>query len=218
MTSAVKVRPEAKPASNSANKPADKNWWRDNWLRVIVHIGVWGPLIWLIYRYFAHDLGTDPVATIQNVTGRTAMILLILSLTPTPLYILFNFRPGLKTKRALGLYAFMYAGLHFINFIYLDYGLDFQFILDDGIQKKPYILVGFTALVILLALALTSTKWSQKVLKKNWARLHWLVYPTGILIIIHFLWQAKAAEVFEPYVYAAIVAFLLIVRVPSTLR
>ncbi len=193
---------------------ANKSWLSENWLRVIVHIGVWGPLVWLLVRYFNDDLGVDPINTINNVTGRTAMILLILCLACTPVYILFGFRQAIKVRRALGLYAFMYAGFHFFNFIGLDYAFDFQFIWDDGVQTQPYVLVGFTALLFLLALALTSTKGWMKRLKKNWTRLHWLVYPAGILIIIHFFWQAKAAEKFEPLVYGAIVAFLLIVRLP----
>jgi sulfoxide reductase heme-binding subunit YedZ len=195
-----------------------KNWLRENWLRVLVHIGVWGPLVWLGWRALNNDLGVDPVTTLNNVTGRTAMILLLLCLSATPLYVVFNFRAGIKVRRALGLYAFMYAGFHFINFIALDYAFDVPFILQDGIPTKPYILVGFTALLLLVALGITSTKGWMKRLKKNWTRLHWLIYPTGILVIIHFLWQAKAAEVFEPYVYASILALLLILRVPPVRR
>jgi sulfoxide reductase heme-binding subunit YedZ len=193
---------------------AKKSWLSENWLRVVVHIGVWGPLLWLLWRYLNQDLGVDPITTLNNVTGRTAMILLILCLACTPAYILFGFRQAIKVRRALGLYAFMYAALHFINFVALDYAFDLQFIWDDGVQTQPYVLVGFTALLMLVALAITSTKGWMKRLKRDWTRLHWLVYPAGILVIIHFLWQAKAAEKFEPLVYAGIVAFLLIVRLP----
>jgi sulfoxide reductase heme-binding subunit YedZ len=189
-------------------------WLRENWLRVVVHIGVWLPLLWLVWRFFNDDLGVEPVVTIQNITGRTALILLLLSLAATPLYIVFNFRQGIKVRRALGLYAFMYAGLHFINFVALDYGFDVGFIFEDGIPQKPYILVGLIALILLVSLAVTSTKGWMRRLKKNWTRLHWLIYPIGVLVIFHFLWQAKAAERFEPLVYAAILALLLIVRVP----
>lgn len=191
-----------------------KNWLRENWLRVMVHLGVWGPLVWLVWRFWNNDLGVEPVVTLNNVTGRTAMILLLLCLSATPLYILFNFRQAIKVRRALGLYAFMYAGLHFFNFIALDYAFDLNFILQDGVQEQPYILVGLTALLFLVSLAITSTKGWMKRLKKNWTRLHWLIYPAGVLVMIHFLWQAKAAERFEPLVYAAILAFLLLVRVP----
>ncbi len=195
-----------------------KNWLRENWLRVAVHLGVWGPLLWLVIRALRDDLGTDPVTTINNVTGRTAMILLLLCLSATPLCVTFDFRQALKVRRALGLYAFMYAGLHFINFIALDYGFDIQFIFEDGIPTKPYILVGLTALILLVALAVTSTKGWMRRLKKNWTRLHWLIYPIGILVIIHFFWQAKAAEKFEPLVYAIVLTILLLVRVPPIRR
>lgn len=195
-------------------KMLEKNWQRENWLRVITHVGAWLPLLWLVWRYFNDDLGTDPVTTINNVTGRTAMILLLLCLSATPLYIVFNFREGIKVRRALGVYAFMYASFHFLNFVGLDYGFDLGFILEDGIPTKPYILVGLTALIILTALAITSTKGWKRRLKKNWTRLHWLIYPIGILVITHFLWQAKAAERFEPLIYATILAVLLLVRVP----
>ncbi len=201
--------------SASKNKNAfGKNWLRENWLRVLVHIGVWGPLLWLVWRTLNNDLGVDPVVTLNNVTGRTAMILLLLCLSATPLYIVFNFRAGIKVRRALGLYAFMYAGLHFINFIALDYAFDIPFIFEDGIPTKPYILVGLAALLLLVALAVTSTKGWMKRLKKNWTRLHWLIYPIGILVITHFFWQAKAAEKFEPLVYGAVLSVLLLVRVP----
>lgn len=198
----------------SVKRTNDKHWLGENWLRVVVHIGVWGPLVWLIWRWMHHQLGVDPVTTLNNVTGRTAMILLLLCLAVSPLCIVFNFRQGLKVRRALGLYAFMYAALHFVNFIALDYAFDLQYILQDGIPKKPYILVGLTALIVLAALALTSTRGWMRRLKKNWTRLHWLIYPAGILVIVHFLWQAKAAEVYEPYAYASVLALLLLVRVP----
>lgn len=195
-------------------QPTGGKWLRENWLRVIVHISVWGPLMWLIWRALHNDLGVEPVVTIQNLTGRTAMILLLLCLSATPLYIVFNFRAAIKVRRALGLYAFMYAGLHFINFVALDYGFDIPFIFQDGIPQKPYILVGLTALILLASLAVTSTKGWMKRLKKNWTRLHWLIYPIGILVIAHFLWQAKAAEKYEPYYYATILTVLLLIRVP----
>ena len=189
-------------------------WLRENWLRVLVHFGAWLPLAWLGWRALNDDLGVEPVVTINNITGRAAMILLLLCLSATPLYILTGFRQGIRVRRALGLYAFLYASIHFINFIALDYGFDLQFILDDGIQTKPYILVGLTALIFLVALAVTSTKGWQKRLARNWTRLHWLIYPAGMLVMLHFYWQAKAAEKWEPLIYAGVLGLLLLVRLP----
>lgn len=208
-----------KTVSNTQSKKASQqSWLRENWLRVVVHLGAWLPLLWLGWRALNEDLGVDPVVTINNVTGRTAMILLLLCLSVTPVCIITDFKQVLRVRRALGLYAFMYAGLHLFNFIALDYGFDFQFILDDGIQTKPYILVGLTALLILLALAITSTKGWQRRLKRNWTRLHALIYPVGVLVMLHFFWQAKAAEKWEPLIYATVLGLILLVRVPPIRR
>lgn len=205
------------PSLLSKQKSA-RNWLRENWLRVIVHIGAWLPLVWLCGRAFDNALGVDPVTTINNVTGRTAMLLLLICLSATPLYIVSGLRAGLTVRRALGLYAFLYAALHFLNFVALDYAFDLRFILADGIQTKPYILVGFAALLILIALALTSTRGWMKRLKRNWTRLHWLIYPASFLVILHFFWQAKAAEKWEPLIYAAALALLLGTRAPPIRR
>jgi sulfoxide reductase heme-binding subunit YedZ len=195
-------------------RASNKYWLPENWLRVIVHLGVWGPLGWLVWHAWINDLGVDPIVTLYNVLGRTALILLLLCLSATPLYILFGFRAGLTVRRALGLYAFLYAALHFTNFVALDYMFDVQYILDDGIQTKPYILVGLGALLILVALAVTSTKGWMKRLKRNWTRLHWLIYPTALLVVLHFYWSAKAAVKWEPLLYAAVLGVILLVRVP----
>lgn len=195
-----------------------KYWLADNWLRVIVHIGAWLPFVWLAWNWSHHTLGVDPVTTINNVSGRTAMILLLLCLSATPVCIITDFRQALKVRRALGLYAFMYAALHFANFVALDYGFDLQFILDDGIQTKPYILAGFSAFLILGALAVTSTKGWQRRMRRNWTRLHWLIYPAGLLVMLHFIWQAKAAEKWEPLIYATVLGLILLVRVPPIRR
>lgn len=200
--------------NRNQNLNPQSNWLRENWLRVIVHGGAWLPFLWLAWGWLNNTLGADPVATINNITGRTAMILLLLCLAATPLYIVTGFRQGITVRRALGLYAFLYAAIHFANFIALDYGFDLQFILDDGIQTKPYILVGLTALLMLLALAVTSTKGWQRRLKRNWTRLHALIYPVGVLVMLHFFWQAKAAEKWEPLIYGVVLGLLLLVRVP----
>lgn len=200
--------------TNPPQQMPQKSWFQENWLRVLVHLGVWGPLVWLTWHAWTNDLGVDPVVTLYNVLGRTALILLLLCLSATPLYTLFGFRAGLTVRRALGLYAFMYAALHFTNFVALDYMFDLQYILADGIQTKPYILVGLGALLILVALAVTSTKGWMKRLKRNWTRLHWLIYPTAMLVVLHFYWSAKAAAKWEPLLYAVVLAAILLVRVP----
>jgi sulfoxide reductase heme-binding subunit YedZ len=205
------MRAQAAPAHPEAGRVT---WVKERWLTLIVHIGAWLPLLWLIWRWYTDDLGTDPVNTINNVTGRTAIVLLLLCLATTPAYIIFGWRRALTVARPLGVYAFMYAGLHFLNFIGLDYALELDLALKDGVLEKPYIFVGLTALVLLTALAITSTRAWMRRLGKNWKRLHRLVYLIGILVAFHFLWQAKAAERVDPALYGLALLFLLVVRLP----
>jgi sulfoxide reductase heme-binding subunit YedZ len=157
----------------------------------------------------------DPVKEITTRTGKTALILLILSLACTPINTIFGFKQVMRVRRVLGLYAFMYASLHFLTFVGLDYGFDFDFIAQDILDQR-YVLVGFAAFLLLLPLAITSTKGWQKRLGKNWKRLHRLVYLAGILAIVHFVWLVK--DIREPLRYGAVVALLLIVRIPAIQR
>ncbi len=180
-------------------------------LQVLVHIGALSPLAQLIWDYVGDLFIVDPVLEITARTGRTALILLLLSLACTPINTLLGFRSVLRVRRALGLYAFMYAGLHFLTFVGLDYGFDFD-LLGPAIFDQPYVVVGFTAFLLLLALAITSTRGWQKRLRKNWKRLHQLVYLAGALVIVHFLWLVKDPR--EPLRYGAILASLFLVRVP----
>jgi sulfoxide reductase heme-binding subunit YedZ len=118
-------------------------------------------------------------------------------------------------RRPLGLYAFMYAGLHFLIFVGLDYGFDLDLI-GQAILNQRYVLVGFAAGLLLLLLAITSTRGWQKRLGKNWKRLHRLAYLAAILAIVHFMWLVK--DIREPLRYGAVVALLLIVRIPVIRR
>ncbi len=189
-------------------------WVQRKWLTLVAHTLALTPLLLLVTWYFRDDLGADPINTINNMTGRAAIILLAFSLAATPIYIATGWSKPITVRRALGLYAFLYALLHFANFIGLDYALDLNAILQDALLSKPYIIVGLGALLILLALALTSTKASMRRLGRNWLRLHRLVYLAGALAALHFYWQAKAAARLDPLIYAAILTALLVVRIP----
>jgi sulfoxide reductase heme-binding subunit YedZ len=116
----------------------------------------------------------------------------------------------------LGLFAFFYAAIHFTIFVGFDYGLSWTLI-QEAIIEKRYALVGFAAFLILLPLALTSTRGWQKRLKKGWKRLHQLVYAAGILVIIHFVWLVKS-DIREPLIWGGILAVLLLLRVPPIRR
>ena len=136
--------------------------------------------------------------------------MLVASLACTPINIIFKFKPALKLRRPLGLYSFMYASIHFAIFIGVDYFFNFELI-KEALFEKRYALVGLTTGLIMLALALTSTVGWQRRLKKNWKRLHKFVYLAGILAIVHFIWLVKQS-VLEPWIWAGVVAVLLILR------
>jgi methionine sulfoxide reductase heme-binding subunit len=125
----------------------------------------------------------------------------------------FGFRPALKVRRALGLYAFLYAAIHFGIFIGLDYGFDLRLV-GLELAEKRYILVGAAALLILLPLAITSTKGWQRRLGKAWKTLHRWVYLAGVLVIFHYIWVQKS-DIREPVVWGAILGVLLLLRVPA---
>ena len=183
-------------------------WWAANAL------AAW-PLVLMIWEYYQGTLGIDIVNAVNNRTGRTAIILLVASLACTPLNILFGWRQVLTLRKSLGLWAFFYAVLHLLNFVGLDYAFNFSQIFQDAILSKPYIVAGLACLLILLPLALTSTRCSMRRLGRSWKRLHSLVYAAGVLAVLHFLWQAKAAERWEPLLYAVGLSLLLIVRIPG---
>jgi sulfoxide reductase heme-binding subunit YedZ len=185
---------------------------RPHWLRILVHVGALLPLAWIAWQYLQGLFLVDPVREITTLTGKTALILLMLSLASTPVSTVFGFRGAVRVRRALGLYAFMYASLHFLVFVGLDYGFDLELI-GKAILGQRYVLAGTAAGLILLPLAITSTRGWQRRLGKVWKRLHRLVYLAGILTIVHFLWLVKDAH--EPLRYAAILAVLLFLRIPQ---
>lgn len=158
----------------------------------------------------ALSLGANPVETIQDTTGIWALRFLLLTLAMTPLALTLGAAWPLQLRRMLGLFAFTYAVLHFSNYLLLDRTLDFSEIVPD-ILKRPYITMGFIALVLLVPLAVTSTQNARRRLGARWQQLHRLVYLVAILGCWHFWWQVKK-DVTEPFVYAAILAALLAVR------
>lgn len=189
-----------------------------NWLWWAANLAAAAPLALMIWDYSQGVLGIDPVNAINNRTGRTAIILLFASLACTPLHILFGWRQVLGLRKSLGLWAVGYAGLHLLNFVGLDYAFNFGQMVQDAVLDKPYILAGLAALLLLIPLAVTSTRGWMRRLGRNWKRLHRLAYAAGVLALLHFLWQAKAAERWEPLLYAVVLGMLLAVRVPPLRR
>src|SRR6266545_1668464 len=129
---------------------------------------------------------------------------------------LFGLKQVLPLRRTLGLYAFFYICIHLFIFAVVDYGLDWELIKQTIVEKR-YVLVGFSAFLLLLPLALTSTKGWMRRLGKRWKQLHRLVYLAAVLVIIHFVWLVKA-DIREPLLYGAILGGLLLLRVPSVRR
>jgi sulfoxide reductase heme-binding subunit YedZ len=187
------------------------------WLEPAVLLGALAPVGSIAWRARSGELGANPIAEALNELGLLALVFLIASLACTPLGTLFGWTWPIRIRRMLGLVAFSYASLHFSVYVVLDQGLDVRAVLVD-IAKRKFILVGFTALVLLIPLALTSTAASVRRLGYvRWRRLHSLVYPAAVLAVIHFAWRVKK-DLSVPMVYAAILAVLLLVRVVTRLR
>lgn len=168
------------------------------------------PLAWLLARAFGVaglGLGANPVDEMMDRLGEWGLRLLLATLCVTPLAVTLRMPWLMGLRRMLGLYAFTYLALHFLNWLVLDQWFDWQAILAD-LAERPYITVGFTALVMLVPLAVTSTAGWMRRLGRRWQRLHRLVYPAAILGCVHFWWQVKA-DWREPALYAAVLATLL---------
>lgn len=169
------------------------------------------PLAWLLFDFWFGFLGPEPIRAMILRTGKAAIIMLTLSLAATPAGIIFGWKQAAVVRRPLGLYAFMYVCLHLSIFVWLDYGFMMTLIIEE-IIKRRYAVVGFVAFLLLIPLALTSTKGSQRRLGKRWQSLHQLVYLVGVLAVIHYIWLVKNAYT-QPLIFAAIIGFLLLVRV-----
>jgi sulfoxide reductase heme-binding subunit YedZ len=181
-------------------------------LRVGVFTLSLAPFALMAYQTLTGGLGTNPIEEVTHRTGWWALTFLMLTLAVTPVRQLIGWGPLIKLRRMLGLFAFFYAVLHFAIYIGIDQFFAWEFILED-IMDRPYITVGFTALLILVPLALTSTKKMIKRLGgKRWNRLHKLVYVAAALGVLHFLWLVKA-DIREPSIFAGILVVLLGYRV-----
>lgn len=168
------------------------------------------PLAILALRILTDALGPNPVEELLHRTGDWALRLLLVTLSMTPVRRLTGWTVTIRLRRMLGLYAFFYACLHFLVYLWLDREFLWSEIMTD-IGKRPYIMVGFTALVIMLPLAVTSTRGWQRRLGRNWARLHQGVYLAGLGGVMHYIWLVKA-DIREPLIYAAWLLTGLLIR------
>lgn len=180
--------------------------------QIVVHIGALLPLAYLIWDIALNNLSVNPIQDITFRTGKAALVLLVLALAVTPINTVTGFRQVIKVRRALGLYAFMYAAIHLFIFTVVDYGFDLRLIWLETLEKR-YIYIGFAAFLILLPLAITSTRGWQKRLGKTWKTLHKWVYLAGCLVVLHYAWVQKS-DIRQPILFGGIVALLLILRIP----
>jgi len=173
------------------------------------------PLAWLAWDALHDGLGTDPVAQLEHRSGDWALRLLLATLAITPLRRLTGRAEPVRFRRMLGMFAFFYACVHLSIYIVIDLGAYWPQLFAD-VVKRPYITVGFAAWLLLIPLAVTSTRGMMRRLGRHWQRLHRLVYVIALLAVLHFLWLVKADHR-EPLLYLAIFAALMLLRFRGTL-
>lgn len=184
--------------------------------KILLFIVILTPCLWLIFAAMNNQLGADPAKKLVDQTGLWAIQCLWLSLAMTPLKNWTGSSQWIQYRRMTGLFAFFYVLLHFLSYVFLLFGAQWAFI-GQELTKRPYIIVGFTAFVLLIPLAITSTAGWQRRLKRRWLTLHKLVYLIAILALIHFIWLKKLG-IFAVWPYALVLLILFTERVRSYLR
>jgi methionine sulfoxide reductase heme-binding subunit len=180
--------------------------------KTILFLAALVPLARLAWKALHEGLGANPIEVITHSTGDWTLILVLTTLAITPLRRITKQYWLIGARRMIGLFAFFYGSLHFTTYIWLDKFFDLHEMLKD-VAKRPFITVGFSAFVLLIPLALTSTAGSIRRLGgKNWQRLHRLIYLTGILGVIHYIWLVKA-DLRKPLEYAFVLSILLLYRI-----
>lgn len=185
------------------------------WLRLAVHGLALLPLGLLLLDAGLGRLSVNPIQDMTLRTGKAALILLMLSLACTPLNTLLGWKWALVLRKPLGLYSFLYVCVHLLIFAVADYGLDVRLI-GQAISEKRYVLAGFASFLLLLPLALSSTRAAQRRLGRWWRRLHRLVYAAAALAVLHYLWLAKIWR--EPALWGVLLLVLLALRLPGVRR
>jgi methionine sulfoxide reductase heme-binding subunit len=193
------------------------------WLRVLVHLLGWLPLVYLIYAFYAGKLTINPVQDLEQILGRIAIYWMVATLAVTPLYTLTGLRNLPNRRRAIGLYAFLYTCLHLLVFFGLDYAFNLVEIWSL-VTGKVYLLVGVLAVLLLIPLAVTSFDYFIRTMGRNWKRLHWLVYPAVVVSILHYALAQKGnlftlrGNILRPFLWLLLTILLLILRLPPVRR
>ena len=180
----------------------------NKWTKAPVFLLCLVPFGALVWRFLTHNLGANPVEFVQHATGDWTLRFLVFTLSITPLRKLLKLPELIRFRRMLGLFAFFYVCLHFLTYMGADQAFDLSAVWKD-VAKRPFITVGFTAFVLLIPLALTSTRgWIRRLGGRRWEMLHRAIYISAICGVIHYYWLVKSA-VLRPLTYGAIVGVLL---------
>ena len=185
-------------------------------IRPFLHLVALLPLASLVISAFTGNLGVNPVEALTHETGEWALRLLLISLAITPLIKVTGNAWLILLRRPLGLYSFFYAFLHFLVYLIFDQELSLNYLIED-IVDRPYITVGFGALVLMLPLVITSTKSMRRRLKKRWDSLHKLTYIIAIGGLIHLIWLTRA-DYKSAWTYSIIFVLLMLFRIRRTTR
>jgi len=184
---------------------------KPKYFKPIVFLACLVPLGRLAWKAYSSALGANPIQVITWSTGTWTLVFLMVTLSVTPLRKLTRQYWLIQYRRMLGLFAFFYGFLHFLTYIWLDQFFDWRSVTKD-VVKRPFITVGFTAFLLMIPLALTSTQRSIRWLGKKWQALHRLIYVTAIAGVIHYIWLVKK-DIRKPLIYAGILGMLLLYRI-----
>jgi sulfoxide reductase heme-binding subunit YedZ len=180
------------------------------WLKAIMHLIALMPIAYLVLLVLADEAGGDPVQYIIHYTGVGALNTLLITLCISPIAKRFKQGALVQTRRLIGLYVFVYATLHLAAFISLDLLFEWSLFITETV-KRPYILVGMVAYLLLLALTVTSFNRIKRKMGKRWQKLHNSIYLIALLVPLHFIWSVKS-EIIEPSIYIVVTALLLSLR------
>lgn len=186
------------------------------WIKSMLFLLCLAPIVRLVWLGINDGLGANPIELIERSTGFWTLVILLATLSLTPVRLLWGISWQLQCRRMVGLMMFFYASLHITAYLWLDYGFDWADIIKD-ILKHPYVLVGAAAYLLTVPLAVTSNQYMMQVLRKHWKQLHMSIYLIATLGVVHFLWLVKK-DIREPLFYALVLAVLLGIRLFYKLR
>ena len=180
---------------------------------LVFFLSLW-PLYVISYQIIFNQLGPEPVDRIINHFGEWTLIFILLTLSMTPLKKITKSVEWIKFRRMLGLFTFFYASIHMLSYVGLDYRFDFEPLINDVLKKK-FIFIGFSAWLLLIPLAITSSERMVRLLKQNWKKIHRLIYIIGIFGVLHYIWLSKTIF-FKPLIFLILLIVLLLFRIKIT--